>query len=280
MAIPSLKYKVAREIALRVKDQCEVWVGGPGMFALKHWWTQETGLTVVQGLDRRFERQRGQYRMTFASRGCPVNCSFCIVPRVEGVTFTLDWDFIPAPILCDNNLSALPVDFQAHIIRRYQETDTTLLDANSGFEPRTFDTDTYHRWRGILKGPWRFALDETRELADVARMMRLLAGESPHRKRVYVLIGNEPVAACYERAEQVIAWGGEPYVQPVMPLNALSRDQVHVRHDWTKQQLRDFARYYNRWVWRSVPLWEYAPRKHEKPPFLLLQPRVVHPVAI
>src|SRR6201999_1918492 len=113
---------VAREIAMRVKDRCEVWVGGPGMFALKHWWTQQTGLAVVQGLDSRFERQRGQYRMTFASRGCPVNCAFCIVPRVEGVTFTLDWDFIPAPILCDNNLSALPIDFQAHIIRRYQET--------------------------------------------------------------------------------------------------------------------------------------------------------------
>jgi len=113
------------------------------MFALTHWWKRETGLDCQRGLDDRFERQRGTYRMTFASRGCPVNCSFCLVPRLEGRTFTLDWDFVPAPTLCDNNISALPVVFQEHILRRYHETDTPLCDANSGFEPRTFDEECY-----------------------------------------------------------------------------------------------------------------------------------------
>jgi hypothetical protein len=91
---------------------------------------------TVRGLDQRFERQRGDYRMTFASRGCPVGCWFCIVPKLEGLTFTLDWDFTPAPILCDNNLSALPGDFQDHILARYVETGTKLADCNSGFEPK------------------------------------------------------------------------------------------------------------------------------------------------
>ena len=45
---------------------------------------------------------------TIASRGCPVGCSFCIVPKMEGREFTLLPDFTPRPILCDNNLSALP----------------------------------------------------------------------------------------------------------------------------------------------------------------------------
>lgn len=261
----------AREVALRARSHATVWAGGPGLFALKHWWYEQTGLQAVQGLDPRFEHQAGAYRMTFASRGCPVNCYFCIVPRLEGVAFTLHWEFHPAPILCDNNLSALPEAFQCHIIRRYQETKTPLQDANSGFEPRTFDEGTYRRWKEILKGPWRFALDEQRELPDVARMMKVLAHEAPHRKRVYVLIGNEPIADCYERAEQVIAWGGAPYCQPLMPLNALSRKAVKVRHDWTPYLLRDFTRYYNRWIWRSVPLAEYRPRKHEKPPFASLE---------
>jgi hypothetical protein len=80
---------LAREIALRMKDHAEIWAGGPGLFALASWWRKETGLEVVRGLDERFDKQRGHYEMTFASRGCPVNCSFCIVPRLEGISFIL-----------------------------------------------------------------------------------------------------------------------------------------------------------------------------------------------
>jgi hypothetical protein len=255
----------ARRIALQVKDDSEVWCGGPGMYALEKWWKQETGLNCIRGLDWRFERQRGDYKMTFASRGCPVDCWFCIVPKIEGKSFNLDWDFRPASILCDNNLSALPVEFQKHIIRRYQETDTLLEDANSGFEPRTFDESTYQRWREILRGPWRFALDEVGELDDVERMMAILRDQRPDLKRVYVLIGNEPVAACQERVQKVIEWGGEPHCQPVLPLNALDREQFIVRHDWTVQKLKDFARWANRWIWRSVPLSKYQPRNGDRP---------------
>lgn len=258
---------IARDIAWRFKDQAEIWCGGPGMFALSRWWKEQTGLELQRGLDRRFERQRGNYIMTFASRGCPVNCYFCIVPRLEGTEFTLNWDFEPAPVLCDNNLSALPAEFQEHIIRRYQETGMVLKDANSGFEPRTFTEETYRRWKPVLRGPWRFALDEMRELADVERMMVVLKDESPKRKQVYVLIGNEPIAACYERAMKVIEWGGEPYCQPLMPLNALSRNNIKVIHDWSWQQLKDFARYFNRHLWRSFGIHEYRPRIGEKPLF-------------
>jgi hypothetical protein len=258
---------IARKIALRVKHTAEVWCGGPGMFALANWWKQETGLECVRGLDGRFERQRGDYLMTFASRGCPVGCYFCIVPKIEGLSFTLDWEFQPAAVLCDNNLSALPADFQDHIIHRYQAAGVKLKDANSGFEPRTFTEDTYRRWKPILRGPWRFALDEMRELPDVERMMKILKGESARRKQVYVLIGNEPIEACYERAMKVIEWGGEPYCQPLMPLNALDKDQLKVAHDWTWQQLKDFARFYNRHFWRKFPITDYSNRKGEAPPF-------------
>jgi hypothetical protein len=265
----------AREIALRMRDRAVVWCGGPGMFALASWWRRETGLEIVRGLDRRFDHQRGHYRMTFASRGCPVNCSFCIVPRLEGITFTLDPDFIPAPILCDNNLSALPVAYQEHILARYTAFGVPLLDANSGFEPRTFDADTYQRWRGTLRGPWRFAFDEGREAEDVRRMLAILQDEPARRKRVYVLVGNEPLAACYERAMQVIAWGGEPFCQFFKPLNWLGDErQLRPRYDWTVQQGKDFCRYFNRYLWRSVPIGAYRPRHGEPPPFAHLCPVV------
>lgn len=266
----------AMQIANRYKSNADVVIGGPGVFALGRWWREQTGLNVSKGLDPRFDRQRGNYRMTFASRGCPVGCYFCIVPKIEGMDFTLDWDFQPAPILCDNNLSALPVDFQTHIIKRYTETKTVLRDANSGFEPRTFDEDTYRRWKPILKGPWRFAFDEMSEAADVERMMKILKTEAPHKKQVYVLIGNEPIVSCFERASKILSWGGQPYVQPLMPLNTLSRNHLKIQYDWTEDKLRAFQRYYNRHVWRYCTLPEYNNRKHEKPLFSdLLPPRFV-----
>lgn len=256
----------ARDIALRFRGRADVWAGGPGLYALGNWWQRETGLTAHRGLDWRFERQRGDYQITFASRGCPVNCSFCIVSRIEGTAFTLDWDFLPAPILCDNNLSALPVEFQEHIIQRYQETGTHLMDANSGFEPRTFDEDTYRRWRPVIRGPWRFAFDELSEAEDVHRMMDILRQEPSRRKQVYVLIGNEPISACHERVLKVLEWGGEPYCQPLLDLNYLG-GPIRVRHDWSEQQLRDFARWANRHLWRYCNLAGYHPRRYESPPF-------------
>lgn len=193
---------------------------------------------------------------TFASRGCPVGCWFCIVPAMEGREFTLIPDFHVRPILCDNNLSALPAEYQDHIIKRYQAAGVPLIDANSGFEPRTFDDEVYARWRVINKGPWRFAYDDAAERPYVDGVMQMLRAEPAKRKRVYVLIGNEPFAACMQRIQEVIAWGGEPHVQPYMKLNALER-RPHVRFDWTEQRLRDVARWANGFVWRSAPFADY-----------------------
>jgi hypothetical protein len=189
------------------------------------------------------------------------------VPKIEGKAFTLIPDFIPRPILCDNNLSALPVEFQNHIVKRYVETDTQLLDANSGFEPSTFDDGTYARWKQINRGAWRFAFDEMKEADAVERMARILRNEPASKKRVYVLIGNETIAQCYERVQKVIEWGCEPHCQAILPLNALDRHAYKILHDWDVIKLQDFMRWSNRWLWRSVRLWEYSNRRNEAPPF-------------
>jgi len=236
-------------------------VGGPAVWANPKYMV---GVAEIGGQVNALERHNS--RATVASRGCPVGCYFCIVPKMEGKEFTLLWDFVPRPILCDNNLSALSVEYQEHIIRRYQETGTLLEDANSGFEPLTFDQDTYHRWSVINRGPWRFALDETKEIEDVRRVMAILKDVPYWRKRIYILIGNESIADCYERIAKVIEWGGEPHVQPFISMTALEKSPV-VKHDWTKRRLLDMARWANRWLWRSIPLVEYRGIKSERPTF-------------
>jgi len=193
---------------------------------------------------------------TFASRGCPVGCYFCLVPKMEGKEFTLLPDFTPRPILCDNNLSALPVDYQEFIIDKYKRYDVPLLDANSGFEPRSFDEETFNRWKEINKGAWRFAYDEEVEREDVYKMTQILKDVHSTKKRVYVLVGNEPFENCYQRVKEVIEWGCEPHVQPFMSLGTLVK-KPKVRFDWTEKKLKDMARWANRWLWRNIPFEEY-----------------------
>ena len=240
--------------------------GGPALFQVKM--QHELAEVAEIGKDYPDAVAKHNPRATFASRGCPVGCWFCIVPAMEGREFTLIPDFPVRPILCDNNLSALPANYQDHIIRRYQDAGVRLQDANSGFEPITFTKDVYERWKPLLnagKGPWRFAYDEGKERAQCLAVMRMLEGEPQKRKRVYVLIGNEPFADCMVRIQEVIDHGCEPHVQPLMKLNALDRDEKWVRFDWTAQKLTDVARWANGWVWKRAPFAEYDRHRRSIP---------------
>jgi hypothetical protein len=254
----------AVEIANKYKGQSDVWCGGPGVTSVSDYYRQQTGLECHVGLDWRFERQRGCYEQVFASRGCPMGCSFCIVPKIEGRKMLLDWDFVPAPILNDNNISALPVDFQEHIVNKYEAAGGKIVDAQNGFDPGLFNEDTYRRWKDVLKGPWRLGLDETKETGRALSMLNILKHLPAAKKRVYVLIGNEPMEDCVARAYRVIENGGEPHCQPYKPLDYLGLEPIVPNYDWTLQAMTDVARYFNRWLWRKLPLSEYAPRKNQQ----------------
>lgn len=249
----SWKLPQAYQRAIWLREQgYKVRAGGPGTYARKSYLSDVAELGG--DLDALTHHNPDA---TMASRGCPVGCWFCIVPKDEGKTFTLLPDFTPRPVLCDNNLSALPVEYQDFIIDKYQRSGIALQDAGSGFEPRTFDEGTYHRWKKINKGAWRFGYDETKEELDVYRMVKILKDEPASTKRVYVLVGNEPFEACYRRIMQVIEWKCEPHVQPLIALNALDKKPI-IRYDWTEQKLRDLARWANRWIWRTVSFADYG----------------------
>jgi hypothetical protein len=177
---------------------------------------------------------------------------------MEGRTFTELPDFPLRPVLCDNNLSALSAAYQRYIVQRYQQSDVPLLDANSGFEPRTFDEEVYRRWWPINRGPWRFAYDDQAERGYVERVMVMLRDVSPRKKQVFVLIGNEPKASCLDRINEVIGWGGEPYAQPFMKLNALEK-RPHARFDWTEDELKRVQRWVNGRYWKFTDLDRYDP---------------------
>lgn len=204
---------------------------------------------------------------TSFSFGCPVSCAHCLVPAMHGREFTLVEHAPVRPILCDNNLSALPAKFQDHIIKRYTDEEMPLLDANSGFEPRTFTEEVYRRWKPIMDqnaAPWRFGYDDMDDAEFVRPVFKMLRNEPQRRKRVYVMIGNEPYAECMERIYDVIGNGCEPHVQPEIKLVSWEREPW-VRHDWTRQRLLDVARWANGFIWRTkAPKFEDYDRSRSK----------------
>lgn len=234
----------------------QVRAGGPGL------WTPraQARLADVAQLGGQIPDALARHNpmATKASLGCPVGCWFCIVPGMEGRQFTLLPDFTPRPVLTDNNLSALPADYQQYIVDRYIAAGVPLLDANSGFEPKTFDEEVFERWKPINRGPWRFGLDETHETEDVQRVIGMLRqrGVGSRKIQVYVMIGHEPIAESMARILRVIRWGGEPYVQPIMKLNAV-RKTPWVKHNWTVHGLRKVQRWANGRFWKTVPFDQY-----------------------
>ena len=283
--------KTAADIILRAKAQgSEVRAGGPGLYGVRAWFEQTTGIKPQWQPDPTFDKEPGNYKMIYAVRGCegesidngpPQPCSWCTVPAVEGTVYIFNPKFHPAPLLLDNNLSGMPVPMQERIIARYREFDMPLRDAQSGFEPGRFDAATRARWEPILKGPWRWGFDRMEEADHAKSIATLLSDVSSKRKRVYAMAGNEPIEVCYERERKVIEWGCEPHCQFMIPRGALDRYDVNTwpigqrpKYDWTIQLGRDFARYYTSNIYKATEIWKYKPRVNEDPPFAFLRPKL------
>jgi hypothetical protein len=172
----------------------------------------------------------------------------CPVTFIEGSDFTFYPDAEPSMLLCDNNLSALPGDYQDHIIRRYRErwTSRNLVDANSGFEPHTFTETTLNRWKAFPLRYWRFGYDDLSERDQALEMMALLKAHGYHgeKVKVYTLVGNEPMADCHKRVREVVAAGFHPWPQRLRPLDWLG-GPLPCRHDWDEPTLIAFQRFYS-----------------------------------
>jgi len=246
----------------------DVEVGGPGTFGVRELVRRELGFRPTATPDPRFETEPGPYRMVFWSRGCPAkNCTLgyppegraavCSVPAMEGARLTLYADARPAPVILDNNLSALPRAHQERIVERTLAAGFHSVDANSGFEPRSVRAWTIETWRRLPLVAWRYAYDELAERPAVLRVLDLLteAGIPRRRSRIYCLAGNEPLAACEQRVMDIVGWGAYPIVQRRRPLDWIA-GPLPTLHDWTEQRLIDFQRWGNRLA-RGLPFSEY-----------------------
>lgn len=236
-----------------VKRFGEVWIGGPAVTFHpdnRRYIFEQTGIQPQHGIDMRFEEEATDCGMVYFSRGCPAYtaaCGFCPVPKIEGTKFRFYRKSVPAKLLLDNNLSALPDEYQDYIIHRYSEEWTGgSVDANSGFEPHSFTEKTFDRWSRFPLACWRFGYDDITERDEALSMMRMFRsrGLSGQKVRVYTLIGNEPKEACHRRIREVIEHGFHPVPQRLRPLNWRS-GPLPCQYDWDEPTLISFQRFYS-----------------------------------
>lgn len=265
--VPSLIF--AAETALLNCKNVEV--GGPGTFGVQPYIRERLGIAPQSKPDSRFEREPGDYKMVFWSRGCPAkNCTLgfprngalpiCSVPEMEGWRYTLYTDVRPARVIGDNNLSALPRSHQELIIEKTLAAGFETVDANSGFEPRSLRPWVVELWKKLPLVAWRFAYDEIGERDAVLKAIEMLdaAGVSRRKLRLYCLAGNEPIAACEQRVREINEWGCYPIVQRRRPLDYME-GPLPVLHDWTEQTLKDFQRWGNRLAKSVKKFADYVP---------------------
>lgn len=184
----------------------------------------------------------------FTSRGCIRNCSFCLVPKLEGGLVELeDWDV--KPIICDNNLLATSQRHFDRVIERLLENKVTGIDFNQGLDARLLTEHHAEQFARLPKDTIiRLAWDNIKlESLYLSSFQKLVdAGVKRGQIRTYVLIGykDTPEDARY-RLEKIVELGALPNPMRYQPLDA-KRKNCYIETGWSESTLCDYMRYWSK----------------------------------
>jgi hypothetical protein len=192
---------------------------------------------------------------TFTTRGCPNQCPFCAVPKIEGEFRELSrWR--RAPIVCDNNLLASSRHHFEAVIDSL--LDLPGVDFNQGLDARRFTAWHADQIARLRRCKVRFAFDHAAMESKVADAIAVGRKAGLRDFGVYVLIGwrDSPAEAQY-RLETIRSWGVWPNPMRYQPLDA-ERKNMYVAPGWTEAELRRMQRYYSRLAWlEHIPYADY-----------------------
>jgi len=243
-------------------------IGGPAVTAMPQYIEERTGIKPHIGLDDRFEHVEGKFYTTFTSRGCPRNCPFCLVTKLEGARIVEYPSFnIPVgknPHVADNNILLTSWEHQQLVVEKLK--DVRNLDLNSGFDDRIFSRDPekyYQLYRKLHLECWRFAYDVPEQKEHIK-----LCAEFLHSKKVdyrhiivFCLVGGPGQTFEESRAKLqfLIDIGVSPYPQRFRPLDSVER--TYNPPGWRQGDLELLFQYYGvPFVWRSCKWEEFRKR--------------------
>ena len=139
--------------------------------------------------------------VTFTSRGCDFNCTWCMVRKMEGNFKELN-AIADGNIIQDNNIL---LSSRKHLRKVFEMLRTQKnIEFKGGLDSRLLKDWHIEELRTLKISELWLALDEDRRAKDFQRACRMLrsAGFNSDQIRCYVLAGyNEPITNAEERLE-------------------------------------------------------------------------------
>ncbi len=152
-----------------------------------------SGYSLDIVLPNEIEEIKPRINLGFTTRGCIRKCSFCIVPKKEGmirvVGDLLDlWDGKSKDVvILDNNILALPEHFR--LICKQARENKIRIDFNQGLDCRLLTDDICKELKTISHIEYRFAFDDIKLKLQVEEAITLLQRNGINRCNWYVLVG-------------------------------------------------------------------------------------------
>ena len=192
----------------------------------------------------------------FTTRGCPNHCSWCIVPKKEGVIkanadINEFWSKQSELVLMDNNILA-----HEHGIDQLLKiaTKNIKLDCNQGLDARLVDRKIAKIIASIKWKTIRFACDNQSQMKHVENAVKLIRKETGTLGRFFVYVLVKDVDDAYDRVKFLRSIKVDPFAQPYRDIENKTQPS---------QEQKDFARWVNhKAIFKSVQWEEYKCRKH------------------
>jgi hypothetical protein len=147
------------------------------------------------------------------SRGCPMNCPWCHVPKREGRIRHLE--IKEGNILQDNNILACNKDHKDKVWAMLRKQKNVSL--RGGIDARLLKDSDVERIRGLhLADLWTAYDDKENKKASLSAITRLReAGISQNKIRCYVLVGfgDEGIEDAEDRLKECYQAGALPFAQ-------------------------------------------------------------------
>jgi len=263
----------AAGIAKKAKARASrVRVGGVAASLLPKYF-EEVGAEVHKGLVPEAETvtpnwqllpQKPEYTIVHTSRGCVRDCSFCMVPKLEGQFVKRgNWknDIIPGAkglVFYDNNWlvnspSRMKTDVDDIAEICHPRGPVRWIDFNQGLDARLISETKLDEMRRLPISTYRFAFDSWETRDDYERAIRMSAARGQREFMSYVLYNHddEPVdmyrrlRLCCELSTELRAKTGKPHKVSAFPMRfqpimEIDKQRSYIGPKWTLRAKRGF----------------------------------------